>query len=245
MKKLYIIKTGTTFPATLEQFGDFDKWTTEALGDIAVETAVVDAEHGAPLPTADQCAGVAVTGSHSMVTDDLPWSVKLEEWLRTLLDAEVPVFGICYGHQLLARAAGGEVGYHPRGKEVGTVEIRLLESCAGDLLFKHLPPAFAVHATHAQSVLKLPEQAVLLAQNSYEPHHAFRIGPVAWGVQFHPEYDPAIMRSYIEHQKEVLEQAGRDVSGLVAAVKETPVATDLYRSFGRLVAERLKTIETP
>ncbi len=184
MKKLYIIKAGTTFPATKEQFGDFDKWTAEALGSLDLDISIVSVELDEPLPAADRCAGVAITGSHAMVTDDLPWSLRTEEWLGELLEAEVPIFGICYGHQLLARAAGGEVGYHPQGKEVGTVEIQLLDSHADDPLFCDLPRSFNVHATHAQSVLKLPEEAVLLAQNSYEPHHAFRIGKYAWGFNF-------------------------------------------------------------
>lgn len=238
MKKFFIIKAGTTFPATRKQFGDFDKWTAEALGKIDIELAVIDAEHDAPLPPADKCAGITITGSHSMVTDNLPWSLKLEEWLRSLLSAEVPIFGICYGHQLLAKAAGGEVDFHPQGKEVGTVAVDLLDARRDDPLFRDLPDSFFVHATHAQSVLKLPPQAVHLATNNYEPHHAFRIGPVAWGIQFHPEYNPDIMRSYVEHQREILEKSGRDVDKTLAEVKETPVATQLYKSFGQLVVNR-------
>lgn len=240
MKKMYIIKTGTTFPSTMKQFGDFDKWTTEAFGPVDLEIAVIDAEHGEQLPAADRCAGIAITGSHSMVTDDLDWSLKLEEWLRSLLKAEVPIFGTCYGHQLLARAAGGKVGFHPQGKEVGTVEITLTPDHANDPIFRNLPQTFSVHATHAQSVLELPEGAVHLAANEYEPNHAFRIGEVAWGVQFHPEYSIDIMRSYIEHQSEILEAAGQDVSERLADVTDTPIATELFRKFGQLVAERLK-----
>ncbi|MCW8820732.1 MAG: hypothetical protein OQK45_00780, partial [Sulfurovum sp.] len=71
MKKLYIIKAGTTFASTAEQFGDFDQWTITAMGEVSVELATVDVEHGASLPLAEECSGVVITGSHSMVTDDL------------------------------------------------------------------------------------------------------------------------------------------------------------------------------
>jgi GMP synthase (glutamine-hydrolysing) len=61
MKRLYIIKAGTTFPAIAKQFGDFDKWTATALRVVDVETAIVDAENGASLPTAEECAGAVIT----------------------------------------------------------------------------------------------------------------------------------------------------------------------------------------
>ncbi|MDO9263927.1 MAG: glutamine amidotransferase, partial [Desulfosalsimonadaceae bacterium] len=183
MKSLYIIKAGTTFPATAKQFGDFDVWTAAALGPVGVETRIVDAEHGAALPAAEDCAGVVVTGSHAMVTDNLPWSVNMEVWILSLLAARIPFFGICYGHQLLARAAGGQVGYHPRGAEAGTVPVHLLSDCADDAVFRSLPQSFPVHVTHEQTVLVLPPGAKRLAANAHEPHHAFRLGDWAWGVQ--------------------------------------------------------------
>ena len=239
MKRLYIIKAGTTFPATEQQFGDFDRWTETALERVDVETAIVDAEHSASLPTAEECAGVVITGSHSMVTDNLPWSVKLEGWIRSLLDSHTPVFGICYGHQLLARAAGGQVGYHPRGKEIGTVRISLLPDCATDPVFQSLPPSFLVHVTHLQTVLSLPEGATRLAANAYEPNHAFRVGECAWGVQFHPEYSADIMRSYIQEQKDELDAAGIDVLKILDTVGETPFAAQTLRNFGNIVIKRL------
>jgi len=55
MKKLYIIKAGTTFPATLNKFGDFDTWTLDGLGTVNLKTAVKDAEHGEALTATDQC----------------------------------------------------------------------------------------------------------------------------------------------------------------------------------------------
>lgn len=239
MKRLYVLKVGTTFPATAERLGDFDAWTMSALGNVDCETCVLDVEHGAPLPSATECAGVVVTGSHSMVTDELPWSIQLEKWIPSLLDAGTPFFGICYGHQLLARAAGGEVDFHPRGQEIGTVPVHLLPDCARDVLFRTLPQTFLAHVSHSQSVLCLPEEATRLAFSSFEPHHAFRVGECAWGVQFHPEYNTAIMRSYIKEDTADLESSGRDASGLLLAVKETPAAATTLRNFGRLVEDRL------
>lgn len=142
MSKLYIIKVGTTFAATAQQYGDFDNWTGAVLREAGWEPVVVDAEHGDALPAIETCAAAVVTGSHSMVTDNLPWSVRLEGWLQSLLAANTPILGICYGHQVLAKAAGGQVDNHPGGIEIGTVGINLLPACADDPLFQSLPPAF-------------------------------------------------------------------------------------------------------
>ncbi len=238
MKVLYVIKVGTTFPATAKRLGDFDRWTTASLGAPRVPTAVVDAEHGAPLPAASECAGVVITGSHAMVTDELPWSVAVERWISDLLGAEVPIIGICYGHQLLAKAAGGHVDFHPKGQEIGTVPIELNARCGEDRLFGGLPASFLAHTTHSQSVLRLPSEAVHLAGNTFEPNHAFRLGSSAWGVQFHPEYDGEVMRAYIDEQSERLAERGVRSDELRAAVTETPEALETIRRFARYVDER-------
>jgi GMP synthase (glutamine-hydrolysing) len=238
MKKIYVMKVGTTFPDILRELGDFDAWTADALGAETVETAVVDAERGASLPPAAACAGVVITGSHAMVTDDLLWSLKMEEWIRSLLDADTPIFGICYGHQLLARAAGGRVGFHPGGMEIGTVGIDLLSESADDPLFQSLPKSFRAHATHSQTVLELPAGAICLAANRVEPHHAFRLKNSAWGVQFHPEYDVNIMQRYIQAQADGLAASGKDVAKLMGAVEETPSAAGVLKNFCRFVQTR-------
>lgn len=211
----------------------------EALGDVDVDTCILDIEHGDPLPSAAECAGIIITGSHSFVTDEVPWSVELEKWIPSLLDAGIPIFGICYGHQLLARAAGGYVDFHPQGKEIGTARVHLLPDCAQDVLFRSLPQAFPAHVTHSQSVVRLPPEATRLAFNTYEPHHAFRIEDCAWGVQFHPEYNAEIMRCYIKEDAASLESLGLNVPELLHAVEETPIAAQTLRNFGRFVEDRL------
>lgn len=235
MKDLFIIKAGTTFPTMVKTLGDFDQWTASGLGDTGLEIRIVDAEHGESLPAGETCAGVVITGSHAMVTDRLPWSVRVEEWIITLLEGRVPLLGVCYGHQLLAQAMGGRVGFHPHGMEIGTVDIHLLPDAVHDPLFGSLPNSFPVHATHSQTVLELPAGAVCLASNPFESHHAYRLGDRAWGVQFHPEYNATVMRSYIVEQGRELEAMGRDISDLVSAVIETPVAARVLRNFGKMV----------
>lgn len=234
MKKLLIIKAGSTFTETARKYGDFEDMIRRGTGLQPGRVEVVDALRSGRLPAPSSCCGAIITGAHCMVTDNLPWSLALEAWIRSLVTAAVPLLGICYGHQLLGRAMGGQVGDHPRGKEVGTFDIRLRREAREDPLFSALPAEFPVHTTHSQSVLTLPSGAVLLAENDYEPHHAFKIGSCAWGVQFHPEYDSRIMRDYILAQTDSLADSGQQADSLLRAVRETPAAYSLLRKFTSL-----------
>ena len=234
MNKLLIIKAGSTFTETARDYGDFEEMTRRAAGLEQESVGVVDAVRSGQLPAPENCCGAIITGAHCMVTDNLDWCLAIEAWIRSMVTASVPLLGICYGHQLLGRAMGGRVDYHPQGKEVGTFDIRLRPAAREDLLFSALPAQFPVHATHSQSVLALPPGAVHLAENDYEPHHAFRVGTCAWGVQFHPEYDGRIMRDYILAQADSLADAGRDTDALLQAVRETPTASSILRKFASL-----------
>jgi len=238
MKELFVFKLGSTYPQTAQRLGDFDQWTLRSLASPGMRPEVVDVEHGERLPDHRRCAGVIMTGSHAMVTDNLPWSVDLEAWLREAVPEPVPILGVCYGHQLLARATGGKIDYHPAGREIGTVDIRLLPQSSNDPLFGAVPDCFRAHTTHAQSVLELPPGAVHLAMNAYESNHAFRLGDCAWGVQFHPEFDAQVMREYIAGLASQITALGRDVDRLLGEVGETPVAAGILRKFGDLVAAR-------
>ena len=233
-KKIFIIKAGSTFPETARKYGDFEEMTLRVLRVDRNNVAIVNTPEGDDLPAPANCGGVVITGAHCMVTDNLPWSLAIEAWIAVLIDAQVPILGICYGHQLLGRAMGGKVDDHPHGKEVGTYDITLRPESREDPIFSKLPQHFSVHATHSQSVLALPPGAVLLAGNDFEPHHAFRIGPHAWGVQFHPEYDSNIERDYIMAQASSLSEAGQDVDLLLSNVRDTPVAASILDKFARL-----------
>lgn len=233
-KKLLVIRTGSTFPDTAEALGDFEDWIKAGLALPPDLVEVVDAELGNGFPGPETVLGAVISGAHAMVTDEPDWSLGLERWVRVLVKARVPVLGICYGHQVLARAMGGAVAFHPRGTEIGTVEIRCLPASRHDPLFKALPPVFRGHVVHFQTVVRLPENAVLLAQNEFEPHHGFRVGDSAWGVQFHPEFSADAVREYLRHMEDAIRNQGQDPDNLRASVSETPCSADLLRRFGRL-----------
>ncbi|MFY3383456.1 glutamine amidotransferase [Paracidovorax sp. MALMAid1276] len=239
-RTLWIIKTGSTLPAQRAPHGDFEDWIAKGLAQaptgtrLAVQT--LDARTATAWPAPDQMAGAVVTGSPAMVTDREPWSERAAAWLAGVVAAEVPVLGICYGHQLLAHALGGEVARHPAGLEIGTVAVERLAGAEGDALLGALPETFGAQVVHEQSVRRLPPGAVALAANAHEPHQAFRAGPCAWGVQFHPEFSDTVMREYVAHFAPALQRHGADPAALQQAVQPTPASAGLLARFAHLAA---------
>ena len=236
-RPLLIVQTGRTHDHIRQQLGDFDDWIEAGLrsaGDHAASVVRFDARAGGPPPPPDALAGIVLTGSHAMVSDREAWSEALVPWLQRAVALQTPLLGICYGHQLLAHALGGEVAHHPQGVEIGTVRVQRHAAAHTDALLGELPASFEAQATHWQSVRRLPPGAVLLAGNAFEPHHAFRVGPSAWGVQFHPEFSAEALRAYVDGMGQVLAREGRDAAQISAGLKDTPHAASVLPRFARL-----------
>ena len=136
--KVVILKTGGTYPAIKEQFGDFDEWFVRGLSP-ELDITVLNTEAGELPGDPADWDGIVMTGSAAMVSDREPWSEKAAAWLAQAVEKAVPLLGVCYGHQLLAHALGGEVGYHPGGRESGTRRVELLASAQDDPLLCGMP----------------------------------------------------------------------------------------------------------
>jgi len=231
---LIILKTGSVrdeVPVT----GDFEEWIAAGMGVPAEAVRVVRPEAGA-LPDPAGITGVVITGSRGNVTDRQPWLEPAAAWIRGLLAAEVPVLGICFGHQLIAHALGGQVDRNPAGYEIGTVDVEKLPASDGDPLLGPLPSPFPAHEVHHQAVRRLPDGAVTLARSAGDPVQAFRAGS-AWGVQFHPEFTDETMRAYVREEAAALRGEGRDPEAILAAVRPSPAGSVLAR-FAQLATER-------
>ncbi|MBR9986021.1 MAG: glutamine amidotransferase [Desulfosarcina sp.] len=233
-KPILIVKAGGTYPDMAARYGDFEDWFIAHMDRSAGAIEIVCPVSGEPLPPVASFGGIIITGSHDMVTDKKPWSEKTADWVKAAVEAETPLLGVCYGHQLLAHAMGGVVGDNPNGKEFGTVSIRLNPDGRKDRLFDGTPERFAAQACHSQGVLQLPAGATLLASSALDPHHAFIVGRRAWGVQFHPEFNGQMLRLYIQRFADDLKAQGRDVDRLLADIRETPQSETLLRRFQRL-----------
>jgi GMP synthase-like glutamine amidotransferase len=152
--------------------------------------------------------------------------------LRTALDRRVPVLGICLGAQLLAEAAGGRCHPGDAGPEIGWLPVRVVGE---DRLFTGLPPTFTPLQWHGDTV-DLPPGAELLASSERYPNQAFRVGDVAWGLQFHLEVDEDAVAAFVEAfdgDPAILEQA----PAALAALAPTHVVLDRWAG---LVADSVR-----
>lgn len=232
-----IIETGLP-AAPVRRYGDFDHWVRVGARLRRDEVVTCAVHAGDALPEHQGWAGVYVTGSASMVTERLGWSEESAAWLMEAHRAGLPVFGICYGHQLLAQAFGGRVDFNPKGREMGTVKVDLLKTAQDDPLFRGFGAQILAQTTHLQSVLEPPAEALLLANSPHEACNAFRIGDATWGVQFHPEFSTTQMRSYIKARADLLRNEGLDPARLLQGVRPAPRSRTLLSRFARFARAR-------
>jgi len=229
-----VLVTGDPIAQTRATRGDFLQLIRAAAPAFAaVPWQAHDARVLDVLPDLTDALAVIVTGSPLSVTDAEPWmeraAAALVQWVR----AEVPLLGICFGHQLLGHALGGKVARNPRGREMGSVAFTVSEPdpVVGG------PGSWLVNSTHVDSVVELPPDARVIGATTLEPAAAVRFGPRAWGVQFHPELDAAVMSQYIEARRPALLAEGFDVDTAERSVQEAPAAAAIIERFLQVASE--------
>jgi GMP synthase (glutamine-hydrolysing) len=192
------------------------------------------------LPDLTDALGVIITGSPLSVTARLPWMERTAARLAELVRAEVPVLGICFGHQLLGHALGGRVTPNPRGREMGSVAFTswVADPVVGE------PGTWPVNTTHLDSVVELPPGARVLGSTALEPHAAVRFGPRAWGVQHHPEIDAPVLRQYIAARRPALLAEGLDAAAIERDVQEAPRAAAVIERFLWLASEERERVNS-
>lgn len=230
MRPLLLIQTGEAPEPLCRQFGGFASWFGAAMRIGRERTQVVRVDADEPLPEPAAVAGAVITGSAAMVTERADWSERTADWIRAAMHAHTPLYGVCYGHQLMAHALGGTVGWLPAGREIGTEQITRRAHTRATLPTP-LPASFSAHTTHRQSVLAPPPGAEVLASSVRDPCQLLCYGALALSSQFHPEFTAPIMRGYIAARADTLRVEGQDPDALMARVRDTEFARSLLERF--------------
>jgi GMP synthase (glutamine-hydrolysing) len=229
-KTITVLRTGEPVPWVLERRGHFHDLIASSVGPaFDGDYQVVDVRTE-PLPDPRSPSAFVITGSAANVPTREPWMLRAEAFLREVVAAGTPTFGICFGHQILAQALGGEVRKNPRGREIGTLRI---ERTADDPIFEGVAPFFEANVTHVDTVARLPEGAVGLARSSLEDFHAIRFTESCYGVQFHPEIDGEVMRAYVESRQAVLREEGFSVEEMLGRIHDGDEGRLALRNFVR------------
>jgi GMP synthase (glutamine-hydrolysing) len=150
------------------------------------------------LPDLGEVGGVVMFGGTVNVdqVEEHPHLAEVRAYAREAVDRRVPFLGICLGSQILARALGVEVVRGPV-REVGFEPVRPTPDAAHDPLLSFLGEEEIVLQWH-EDTHELPEGAVLLATGERIPLQAYRVGDVAWGIQFHLEVDATELGWWLE-----------------------------------------------
>lgn len=231
MGKVLIIKTGSILDVVKQEYGDFEDLILSQIG-IGKESAnIISVFKNEPPYLPEGTSSIIITGSKAMITDEEPWMKVTAAWIRSIDHSNIPILGICFGHQLLAYTYGGKVGYHPEGPEYGQSRIRKVGNEHSDPIFRELPEEFSGYVAHYQSVLQLPEHACVLAANDFEASHGVKFKNNIWGMQFHPEFNAKIAYHYLKYQEEVLIRRGYRMDQLYEQIQEVEYGKQILQRF--------------
>jgi len=209
------------------------------LAEGGLDLDVLRAHEGAEIPDdLDGYAALVVLGGEQDAfsaadgTPGAPWFPALERLLRKAVRHRVPTLAICLGAQLLATATAGAVERSAAGPEVGPRLVARRDKAVDDVLFADVPFAPDVLQWHRDEITRLPPNAVLLAASTHYPHQAFRLGPAAWGLQFHIECDTAMFAGWARDGAADLADLGIAPERLIAAVDAVmPDLEEAWRPF--------------
>lgn len=156
-----------------------------------------------------------ISGSPASVYDDLPWIATAEQIVRDAAAAETPVFGICFGHQLVAQALGGRVE-RACGWGIGALEYTTIGSVPG------LPATLTMIASHEDQVTIVPDDATVWSTADYCPNAGLAVGERIWTVQGHPEFTPQLARAIYTSRRE---RIGADLVDRALATLDRPLSS--------------------
>jgi GMP synthase-like glutamine amidotransferase len=159
----------------------------------------IDLFNGEAPPTPSAFDAYVCTGSRCSVYEDRPWINDLKAFVREAHNVEVPFVGICFGHQMLAEALGGEVERAEYGWGIGVHAMRIVKP------EKWMIPALGdcrLQYMHADQVAHMPEGSTLLASAAHCPVAMFKVGERMLGIEGHPEFPAAYEEALLRNRKE-------------------------------------------
>ncbi|KXH43066.1 glutamine amidotransferase class-I [Colletotrichum simmondsii] len=248
--RLAILVTDEPLPSVSAKLGRFDTIFTTLLrnacesldppqtleSQLALTSYNVVAEDGvnAAYPKPEDVDAVLITGSrHSAYAED-EWIVRLTAFARRLLDeGRVRVIGVCFGHQIVARALGAQVARSPGGWELSVTKLELTDE--GKEVFGS--ESLSIYQTHRDAVLDLPSGVTLLAHTKQCPIQALYVPRRFITVQGHPEFSPFMMSEMLQirHQAGIIpEEPFKDA---MARYSDAHDGVLIGRSFLRFLRE--------
>lgn len=177
--------------------------------------ALVD---GATLPDPATCEGVVITGSPAGVYDVTPWMDPLRDFVRGVFAAKTPMVGVCFGHQIIADAMGGDVRKSEKGWGVGR---HVYDVLTAPVWMSGAGPTVSLSVSHQDQVITPPQSAMTLARSAHTDHAmlAYEDAPVM-SLQGHPEFsDEFVAALWSARRGKTLSDA--QVDGAIASLSQS------------------------
>ena len=186
--RIGILKCGQSPEIIRAEFGDYDTMCEKLLDGRGFEFQSWHVEAMDFPASVHEADGWLLTGSRHGAYEAHPFIAPLEAFIREAYEAEVPLVGICFGHQLIAKALGGTVVKSPKGWSVGAQDYDF----GGETI--------SLNAWHQDQVVTLPRDARVLGESSFCNYAALIYGDRALTVQAHPEFSDAFLQGLIDHR---------------------------------------------
>jgi len=212
--KIGILQAGHSPEGLIADFGDYGEMFVTLLGGNGFEFQIWSVVDGDIPASADLADGWLVTGSKFGAYDALDWIPPLEDFLRTAFDQNIPIVGICFGHQILAQALGGKVEKFGGGWAVG----------ATDYDVKNDDKTITLNAWHQDQVTRRPEGATVLASSPQCENAMLAYGTKALTIQPHPEFGNDFVEGLVKNRGRGL--VPDDLLTAAISRLETPISRD-------------------
>ena len=151
-----------------------------------------------------QFDGFIIGGSPASVNDADPWIGHLMQAIPRVVALNRPLFGACFGHQVIAKALGGAVGRNPGGWVFGVTQTEVMAPAPW---MADQPGPVRLNAAHSEQVTRLPPGAELIGGNGACPVGFYRVGDGVFATQYHPEFTDAFVAALVEEYADDLQPA--------------------------------------
>ncbi|XP_077216731.1 gamma-glutamyl peptidase 3-like [Tasmannia lanceolata] len=199
-KRFAVLKTGNATPYTERSYGGYAKMLENLLKDEGERWeifSVIDGDFCFE-PHINSFDGFVITGSSSDAHADSDWILRLSGILRLLHHNKKKVLGICFGHQILARALGGKTGRAEVGWELGVKSLRVDNKMVSKLYGFELTSSLNAIESHRDQVSCVPPGGVVLASSDKTEIEMFSLGDHVLGIQGHPEFSKDVILDIID-----------------------------------------------
>ncbi|MFH1712356.1 MAG: type 1 glutamine amidotransferase [Patescibacteria group bacterium] len=230
--KILLICSRARKPAESPVNSEYALRFSEAM-DIPLESFHTIFTPDEPLPKDVHEDAVIIGGSKHSVYEKLDWIPELENFVRKVVDSDKPFLGVCFGHQIIAQALGGQVERAPDGPEIGIVDISLVQN---DKLFIGVEPTFRIGTFHQDLVTTVPTSACVLASNDLYTSQALSYGDRVRTVQFHPEFTSQTFQEIIDEHAADLIRKGLFNSPTAMQEVLARISNENFESFGQQIA---------